>query len=125
MNTITVETAFTTAVRPGLIGGASMMIVETAFTTATQVGMSGGMHMMKTITSSLPEPVRTLDMNDLREYDQNGNLTYRRYPDGVEVWWEYDDNGNMIHYRNSDGFAEWYTYDENNKLISTRTNGES
>jgi YD repeat-containing protein len=84
-------------------------------------------------------------MEELCEYDTNGNLIYSRTSDGFEWWSEYDDRGNEIHFRNSYGFESWYDYDdrgneihfrhsdgyeawreydENNKLISTRTKGE-
>jgi YD repeat-containing protein len=59
-------------------------------------------------------------MKEIREYDTNGNLTYCRYPDGVEAWWEYNDRGKQIYYRISDGYEWWYDYDENNNLICAR-----
>jgi YD repeat-containing protein len=82
--------------------------------------------MMRTTTASLPEPTGSIDMEELREYDQNGNLIYCKDSDGFEWWRKYDGRGNIIYYCTSDGygFEEWYDYDENNNLISTRTNRE-
>lgn len=77
------------------------------------------------------------------EYDENGHVIYRKYPDGREYCNEYDENGNLIYYKNtsgkecwkeydknnnciynkySNGFEEWYEYDENNNCIHVKDN---
>jgi YD repeat-containing protein len=38
---------------------------------------------------------------------------------------EYDDDGNLIYHRTSYGVEGWYEYDENNNCISVRTNREA
>ncbi len=54
----------------------------------------------------------------IREYDENNNLVYYKYPDGLEIWWEHDENNNIIYTKDSEGLREeWYKYDENNKRI--------
>lgn len=40
---------------------------------------------------------------EIREYDNKGNLTYRKDSDGYEEWFDYDDKGHVIRYENSDG----------------------
>ena len=34
--------------------------------------------------------------NEIREYDNNGNVIHYRTSDGYEVWCEYDNNGNVF-----------------------------
>jgi YD repeat-containing protein len=60
-------------------------------------------------------------MNEIKEYDKNGNLIHYRDSDGWEWWSEYDENNNEIHYRNSNTGVEWWSkYDENNNEIHYR-----
>ena len=42
-------------------------------------------------------------MEEIKEYDEKGNLIHYRNPDGFEAWSEYDANNNLIHYRDSGG----------------------
>ena len=58
-------------------------------------------------------------MEEIKEYDNNGNLIYRKFSDGFECWRKYDNNKNCIYYKDSDGFESEYIYD-NNKLIEIR-----
>ena len=57
-----------------------------------------------------------------KEYDENGNCIYFKDSDGYELWKEYDENGNCIHCKNSDGFEEWY--DSNGNVINNMINIE-
>ena len=50
-------------------------------------------------------------MNEIKEYDEKGNLIHYRDSDGYEYWREYDKNGNEILIRNSDGYDYWSEYD--------------
>ena len=38
-----------------------------------------------------------------KEYDSNGNITYREWSDGFLYKQEFDSNGNRIYFENSDG----------------------
>jgi YD repeat-containing protein len=58
--------------------------------------------------------------NEIKEYDNNGNMIHSRYSDGFEVWYDYDTNGNEIHSRDSRGYEVWREYDNNGKCIHYR-----
>ena len=47
-------------------------------------------------------------MEEIKEYDEKGNLIHSRDSDGFEAWREYDANNNLINYRNNDGIEENY-----------------
>ena len=49
---------------------------------------------------------------ELKKYDKNNNLIYRKISTGFEEWREYDKNNNMIHYKNSNGDKYWFRYEE-------------
>lgn len=36
---------------------------------------------------------------------RDGDVTYRKFYNGLEEWMDYDENHNMIHYKNSVGIA--------------------
>lgn len=60
-----------------------------------------------------------------REYDENGNETYREYSDGYWAKYEYDENGNLVYLEISTGFWSKAEYDENgNKTYCEDSNGE-
>ena len=40
----------------------------------------------------------------IREYDENGNVTYTKDSDGYERRYEYDEKGNETHIKSSSGF---------------------
>ena len=75
------------------------MIVIMKFITKIQKGMNG------------------INMKEIKEYDNNGNLIYLKIPGRIERWRKYDPNGNLIYSKNSNGFEEWLEYDSNNNLI--------
>lgn len=78
----------------------------------------------------------------IKEYDENGNLTYyNNISTGYEETYEYDENNNEIYYKNNEGYEkwidyndglihskdvfgyeEWYEYDENNNEIHFKNN---
>ena len=47
-------------------------------------------------------------MEEIKEYDEKGNLIHHRDSTGFESWSEYDENNNEIHFRDSDGREENY-----------------
>ncbi len=55
-------------------------------------------------------------MSYKEEFDERGNLIYRKYYSGSEWWKEYDKNNNLIHCKDSTG-EWWKEYNENNKQI--------
>ena len=61
-----------------------------------------------------------------REYDSQGNMTKKTYPDGGICLYEYDSQGNMTKVTYSDGGIWLYEYDyaPDGSLISMRENGE-
>ena len=59
---------------------------------------------------------------EIEEYDEKGNLIYRKYSDdGDEYWYRYDENNNLLHiniFKGCECFHQCsYEYDENNNLI--------
>ena len=66
---------------------------------------------------SKPKEKPKKKFNEIIRKDKNGNIIYRKYPDGYEYWKEFDKNDNEIHYKSSDGDEYWYEYDSNNNLI--------
>lgn len=56
------------------------------------------------------------------EYNQNGQLTHRKTPEGFEEWQEYDENNNLIHYNSSNGYEEWKEYNKYNRLTHLKRN---
>ena len=59
-----------------------------------------------------------------REYDSNGNMTLRVYPDGRECRYEYDSNGNRTLEVYPNGSEFRYEYDSNgNKTLLVYPNG--
>ena len=51
------------------------------------------------------------------KYDENGNIIYQKFSNGLEAWYEYDENGEDIHYKDSNGFEYWKEYDKQGNLI--------
>ena len=45
--------------------------------------------------------------NIIREYDINGNLTHRKYINGLEEWTEYNKEGKITHFKDSSGYESW------------------
>ena len=56
-------------------------------------------------------------MNEIKEYDKNGNEIYTKYYNNIEYWREYDKNNNLIHFKDSNNFESWREYDEKNREI--------
>ena len=52
-------------------------------------------------------------MNNISEFDDNGNCIYRKWEYGYEVWYKYNDENNII-YRKDNISEIWYY---NNGLI--------
>ena len=48
--------------------------------------------------------------------DENNNVVYKMFPDGIDVWYDYDENGKHIHSRYSNGRE--YFYDENGNTVT-------
>jgi hypothetical protein len=42
-------------------------------------------------------------MEEVIEFDSEGQLVYMKDSDGLEEWWEHDSKGRVIHYKNSEG----------------------
>jgi len=78
-------------------------------------------------------------MNNISEFDDNGNCIYRKWEYGYEVWYKYNDENNIIYrkdniseiwyYNNGlikqirylrTGYSAFYEYDKNGKLIYMR-----
>ena len=57
---------------------------------------------------------------DLKEYHENGNLSYNFLKGLGDYYSErtYDENGNKLTYRNSDDYSYEYTRDENGKELT-------
>jgi len=47
---------------------------------------------------------------EINEYDDNENLIYQKWSNGLEQW--FDANGNEIHWRDSRGDEAWFEYDK-------------
>jgi len=60
---------------------------------------------------------------EIKEYDENKNLIYFKYLNGVKQWIEYDEYNNCIHSKYSNGYEYWYRYDENNNIHYKSNNG--
>lgn len=54
-------------------------------------------------------------MEEIKKYDESGNLVYRKDSSGFEYW--YDSNHNLLHYKNSSGDEWWYEYDKRGNMI--------
>lgn len=54
---------------------------------------------------------------DIKRYDENGDLVYRKDFRGFEEFWEYDENGNLLCYRDSSGWWYRHEYDEKGRDI--------
>jgi len=54
---------------------------------------------------------------EIKEYDERGNLIYSKNSYGYEEWQEFDENNNEIYYKDSFGYEYWTEYDENNNEI--------
>ncbi len=52
----------------------------------------------------------------MKEYDEKGNIIYRKDSAGFEQWMRYDKNNNEINYKNKYGEC-WKEYDINNNCI--------
>ena len=78
-------------------------------------------------------------MNNISEFDDNGNYIYREWEYGYEVWYKYNDENNIIYrkdniseiwyYNNGlikqirylrTGYSAFYEYDKNGKLVHMR-----
>lgn len=78
-------------------------------------------------------------MNNISEFDDNGNCIYRKWGYGYEVWYKYNDENNIIYrkdniseiwyYNNGlikqirylrTGYSAFYEYDINGKLVYMR-----
>ena len=59
---------------------------------------------------------------EIRKYDEKGNLIYKRYSDGYEICYEYNKDNKQIHYKTSSGFESWSEYDINNNLVYSKNN---
>ena len=56
---------------------------------------------------------------DVKKYNDRGNLIYPKDIDGNEKWYSYHISGTvpMIHSRNKSGSEEWYRYDKKDRKI--------
>ena len=45
------------------------------------------------------------------EYNEKGNMIYRKHFDGFEIW--FNDNGDVTHCKYPDGYEEWYDREGN------------
>ena len=61
-------------------------------------------------------------MNDIKKYDENGNLIYEKDIFGYEFWHEYDRNNNNVYSKNSIGMEFWQEYDKENRIIYWKNN---
>ena len=52
---------------------------------------------------------------EIKRYDENNNLIYRKYPNNFE--YKYNENNKMIYQKNSNGYEIWYKYDKKNRAI--------
>ena len=78
-------------------------------------------------------------MNNISEFDDNGNCIYRKWGYGYEVWYKYNDENNIIYrkdniseiwyYNNGlikqiryirTGYSAFYEYDKNGKFVHMR-----
>jgi hypothetical protein len=58
-----------------------------------------------------------VNMKEVKEFDNNGNLIYHKDSGGFESRYKYDLNGNEIYYKDSTGYEEWFGYDSNGNEI--------
>ena len=51
---------------------------------------------------------------EVKKYNDRGNLIYSKDIDGNETWYSYHISGTvaMINFRNNNGYSEWYRYDK-------------
>ncbi len=59
---------------------------------------------------------------EIKKYDKNNNIIYRKYINDNEYWYKYDENNNRIYFKNSNGSEFWYKYDENNRIYLKKNN---
>ena len=58
-----------------------------------------------------------LKMSDIiREYDERGNIIYKKRSNGSESWTEYDENNNLVYVKSYDGFKVWYKWEDNKQI---------
>ncbi len=56
---------------------------------------------------------------EIKRYDDRGNLIYYKNLAGYESWREYDENDNLIYYKGLNDFEEWAIYNKQNKKINS------
>ena len=47
---------------------------------------------------------------DIKKYNERGNLIYRETPNKFKIWYEYDNKDRIIYCKNSSGYEEWREY---------------
>ncbi len=56
-------------------------------------------------------------MNEIKKYDDRGNLIYFNNSNGFEYWQKYDENNNIIYWKDCLGHEFWNKFDEYGKCI--------
>jgi hypothetical protein len=65
-------------------------------------------------------------IEEIKEYDDRGNVVYYRNPySGYEFWHKYDKNNNIIHSKGSNSCESWREYDEDNNLVHFKDSADS
>jgi YD repeat-containing protein len=64
-------------------------------------------------------------MDEIKEYNRNGDITYHRYIDGIEAWYKYDEKNNLLHHVNTRGHEIRVEYDYENMLMKVIRKGGS
>jgi len=60
---------------------------------------------------------------EIKKFDKNNNLIYRKNSYGFEYWQEYDEKSNLIHFKDSYGFEFWKEYERNNLIYFKNSSG--
>ncbi len=57
-------------------------------------------------------------VEEIKKYDNRGNIIYHKFSNGLEFWYGYDENNNHIYFKSSNGYEYWYKYDKNRNATS-------
>ena len=62
---------------------------------------------------------------EIKKYDDRGNLIYQKYSGGYESWSRYDENNNLIYFKNVNNDEFWYKWDNDKEIKITKQEFEN